>query len=83
MAARPARPVRPPQTGLRGAEWEILRNTGPETFSRFRVLVAEVHDDPEHRQNIMDFKPAMEKLGFRTIRWDGKTQGLYVGVRES
>jgi len=64
-----------------GAEWEIIRQTDPRQFARFQVVVAEVHDDPEKKQLVPEFKQAMETLGFRTVRWDNKTQGLYVGTR--
>lgn len=64
-----------------GAEWEILRKCGKNTFPKFRVVVAEVHDDPEGKHRVDEFKPLMEELGFRTIRWDGKSQGLYVGTQ--
>lgn len=64
-----------------GSEWEIIRQTNPKHFARFRVLVAEVHEDPEKKQSVSEFKQSMENLGFRTVRWDDKSQGLYVGVR--
>jgi FkbM family methyltransferase len=66
-----------------GAEWEIIRQTNPQQFARFQVVVAEVHDDPEHKQLIPEFKQSMENLGFRTVRWDNKSQGLYVGTRKA
>jgi FkbM family methyltransferase len=65
-----------------GAEWEILEKTDPQEFARFRVFVAEVHDDPEKKKLVSEFKGLMEKLGFRIVRWDNKSQGLYVGVRD-
>jgi FkbM family methyltransferase len=65
-----------------GAEWEIIRQTDPRQFARFRVVVAEVHKDPEKIQEITEFGRSMERLGFRTIRWDNKTWGLYVGIRD-
>ncbi len=65
-----------------GAEWEIIRQTDPQLFARFQVVVVEVHPDPEHKQAIAEFKPAMEKLGFRTVRWDNKSHGLYLGSRD-
>jgi|ERR1700722_4257891 len=64
-----------------GAEWEIIRQTDPEQFARFRVVVAEVHADPENKQSVTEFKQSMENLGFRTVRWDNKSHGLYVGTR--
>ncbi len=66
-----------------GAEWEILAKTDPRHFARFRVFVAEVHGDPENKQAVADFKGLAEKLGFHTVRWDNKAQGLYVGVRDT
>jgi len=64
-----------------GAEWEIIQKTSPRQFTRFRVIVAEVHGDPHNRASIEDFKSFMESLGFGTVRWDAYAQGLYVGVR--
>lgn len=64
-----------------GAEWEIIRQTDPQQFARFQVVVAEVHDDPEHKQSVPEFKQSMENLGFQTVRWDNKDHGLYVGTR--
>jgi FkbM family methyltransferase len=66
-----------------GAEWEIIRETDPKQLARFRVVVAEVHEDPARKQAVSEFKQAMENLGFRTARWDNKTQGLYVGIRRN
>jgi FkbM family methyltransferase len=66
-----------------GAEWEIIRKTDPRIFARFRVIVAEVHDDPENRQTISEFKQGVESLGYRTVRWDNRAQELYVGTREA
>ncbi len=66
-----------------GAEWEILRKTDPRIFTRFRAVVAEVHGDPENKQSVSEFKQSMEKLGFRTVRWDNKVQGLYVGIQRN
>ena len=39
-----------------GAEWEIIRQTDPQQFARFQAVVAEVHDDPEHKQSVTEFK---------------------------
>ena len=66
-----------------GAEWEILGRTDPRQFTRFRVFVAEVHGDPENKQPVAEFQRLAESLGFRTVRWDNKAQGLYVGTREA
>jgi hypothetical protein len=60
-----------------------LEKTDPQEFARFRVFVAEVHDDPEKKKSVSEFKGLMEKLGYRTVRWDNKSQGLYVGVRDA
>jgi FkbM family methyltransferase len=65
-----------------GAEWEILRRTDPAVFERFRVVVAEVHSDPENKQSPAEFRQVMEGLGFRTVRSDDRCLGLYIGVRE-
>jgi len=65
-----------------GAEWEILEKTRPAQFAQFRVFVAEVHDDPGKARHVGEFRSLCEKLGFRTVRWDNKSQGLYIGVRE-
>jgi len=64
-----------------GAEWEIVRKTDPQIFTRFGVIVAEVHDDPEHKQPVSEFKKLVEHLGYRTVRSDDRVQGLYIGVR--
>jgi FkbM family methyltransferase len=64
-----------------GAEWEIIRQTDPQQFARFQVAVVEVHSDPENKQSVPEFKQSMENLGFRTVRWDNKALGLYVGTR--
>jgi FkbM family methyltransferase len=66
-----------------GAEWEIFRRADAACFKRFRVLLGEVHDDPERKQPVSEFKGLAEKLGFRTVRWDNKSQGLYFGVRDA
>jgi FkbM family methyltransferase len=66
-----------------GSEWEIVRQTSPSELARFRVVVAEVHSDPEGVQPVEEFGALMEPLGFRTVRWDRKAHGLYVGVRDS
>jgi FkbM family methyltransferase len=65
-----------------GAEWEIFRKTPPACFKRFRVLLGEAHGDPEKKQSVSEFKGLVEKLGFRTVRWDNMSQGLYFGVRD-
>lgn len=65
-----------------GAEWEIIRQTDSHQFTRFQTIIVEVHDDPQNQQPIADFKPAMEKFGFETVRWDNKRMGLYVGCQK-
>jgi len=64
-----------------GAEWEIVRACGHILAERFKVVVAEVHDDPDKESAVDAFPKVMEKHGFSTLRWDGKSQGLYVGKR--
>jgi FkbM family methyltransferase len=64
-----------------GSEWEIVRGTGQSEFARFGTVVAEVHCDPEGLHAVEEFHRLMEARGFRTVRWDRKSQGLYVGVR--
>jgi FkbM family methyltransferase len=66
-----------------GAEWEIVRACGHIIGERFKVVVAEVHDDPDKESAVDAFPKLMEKHGFSTLRWDGKSQGLYVGKRVS
>jgi FkbM family methyltransferase len=66
-----------------GAEWEIVRACGHILAERFKVVVAEVHDDPDKESVVDAFPNLMEKHGFSTLRWDGKSQGLYVGKRVS
>lgn len=64
-----------------GAEWEIMRHTAAQHFNRFQTVVVEVHPDPEGKQEIPEFRLAMEKFGFLTARWDNKPFGLYIGHR--
>jgi len=59
-----------------GAEWEILEHT-----RRFRVIIAEIHGDPASRHAVDDFARDLSRHGFKTVRWDGYAQGLYVGQR--
>ena len=65
-----------------GSEWEIVRRTSPSDLARFRAVVAEVHADPDGLQPVEQFAGLLEAAGFRTVRWDRKSHGLYVGVRE-
>jgi hypothetical protein len=39
--------------------------------------------DPEKKRAIPEFKKLVENVGFRTVRWDNKDQGLYVGIRDA
>ncbi len=64
-----------------GSEWEIVRKTSGSEFARFGAIVAEVHGDPEGLHAVEEFAGLMESRGFRTVRWDRKPQGLYVGAR--
>ena len=66
-----------------GSEWEIVRRTSLAELARFRVVVAEVHSDPEGLQPVEKFEELIQSCGFRTVRWDRKSHGLYVGVRAS
>jgi FkbM family methyltransferase len=66
-----------------GSEWEIVRQTSPSDLARFRAVVAEVHADPEGLEPAERFGARLESAGFRTVRWDQKATGLYVGVRDS
>jgi FkbM family methyltransferase len=66
-----------------GSEWEIIAQTDPQAFARFRVVVAEVHLDPENKQKVPEFEMSMRKFGFRTVRWDNTSNGLYIGVRDA
>jgi FkbM family methyltransferase len=65
-----------------GAEWEIVRQMDSQQLARFQTVLMEVHPDPEKQQAIADFKSAMERFGFETVRWDNKAFGLYVGRRK-
>jgi hypothetical protein len=64
-----------------GAEWEIVRQTDHEQFARIQTVIIEVHPDPEGIHSIPQFKDLIEKFGFRTVRWDNKSHGLYIGSR--
>ncbi len=64
-----------------GAEWEIARRCGQSVCERFRFVVAEVHDDPEHISTVDEFPHLMSRHGFTTLRWDNKSQGIYIGER--
>ncbi len=64
-----------------GSEWEIARQTSRSDLGRFHVVIAEVHADPEGRQPVEEFGALLESAGFRTVRWDRKAFGLYIGAR--
>jgi FkbM family methyltransferase len=65
-----------------GAEWEILDHTPAEQLRRFRIIVAEVHGDDSGKHTVEDFPRLLEERGFRTVQWDNRAQGVYLGVRE-
>ncbi len=60
-----------------GAEWEMLK-AAPAAFTRFSIIVAEIHEDPDGQQNIGDFAAALSRHGFSTVHCDG----FYIGRRE-
>ena len=66
-----------------GSEWEIVRQTSRSDLARFRAVIAEVHADPEEGQPVEQFGALLEAVGFRTVRWDRKAFGLYIGARDS
>ncbi|HOX56826.1 MAG TPA: FkbM family methyltransferase [Candidatus Paceibacterota bacterium] len=66
-----------------GAEWEIVRNTPASELARFGAVAAEIHEDPERQQPVESFAELIESRGFKTIRWDRKSAGLYFGIRDS
>ena len=66
-----------------GAEWEILEHTAAGRLRQFRLIIAEVHGDPSGRHGVDDFPRLLEERGFRTVRWDGRMQGIYFGARQS
>jgi len=64
-----------------GSEWEILDKTDPKQFERFPVLLAEAHGDPVSNRPVSELRRLAEKVGYRTVRWDDRGHGLYIGVR--
>ncbi|MCX6924269.1 MAG: FkbM family methyltransferase [Verrucomicrobia bacterium] len=66
-----------------GSEWEIVRRSSAADLAGFRAVMAEVHADPEGLQPVEQFGKLLEANGCRTVRWDRKAFGLYVGVRDS
>lgn len=65
-----------------GAEWEILNKTPHKYFTRFNLVVAEVHAT-NGKSNVSEFVKYFEKAGFETKRWDNQSHGLYIGVRKN
>ena len=65
-----------------GSEWEIL-DAGAKAFSRFGLVVAEVHRDLSGKHDIGDFPTSLAKHGFTTLRWDARSNGVYIGRRDS
>lgn len=64
-----------------GAEWEIFDQTKLEYFSRFQIFIAEIHHDPISNRPVDHFRIIAESKGFRTIHWDNRIQGIYMGIR--
>lgn len=58
-----------------GSEWEIL-DACPAVFTRFSVVVAEIHGDPSGSRNIDDFAAALAET-FTSVPSDR----LYIGKR--
>lgn len=59
-----------------GSEWEIL-DAAPAAFTRFSIIVAEVHADPNGERSIDDFAMALSQHGFMTVSSDK----IYIGRR--
>jgi hypothetical protein len=59
-----------------GSEWEIL-DASPAAFTRFSIVIAEIHDDPKRGRNIGDFAANLSHHGFTTV----SLNGLYIGRR--
>jgi FkbM family methyltransferase len=57
-----------------GSEWEIL-DAAPAAFTRFSIIVAEIHADPNGKRTINDFAIALSQHGFKTVSSDK----LYIG----
>lgn len=62
-----------------GAEWEILRNTPPASWRRFKLILAELHGDPTQETPITECRRILEEAGFETLLDDGFFHGLYIG----
>jgi len=59
-----------------GSEWEMLK-AAPTAFTRFSIIVAEVHTDPDGKSGIQEFAAALRRQGFTALSCDG----LYIGRR--
>ena len=59
-----------------GSEWEIL-DAAPAAFTRFSIIVAEIHAAPDGKRTIDDFALALSRHGFITVTSDK----LYIGRR--
>jgi hypothetical protein len=66
-----------------GSEWEFFRRTNPSASARIQGVIDEVHTDPQGLSAAEEFGSLAETAGFRTVRWDRKCTGLYVGVRNA
>ena len=61
-----------------GSEWEII-DAGAAVFTRFSVIVAEIHQSLKGNRDINDFAAGLNHHGFRTM----SSTGLYIGLRSS
>lgn len=60
-----------------GSEWEIL-DADPTAFTRFSVVVAEIHQDPKvGNRGMSEFRTALHKQGFTSV----ECGNLYLGHR--
>ena len=50
---------------IEGAEYELLRGTDRELWTRFDAIALELHDDPSRRMTRPEFLEHMSTLGFR------------------
>jgi FkbM family methyltransferase len=67
------------------SEWEILECC-PDAFSRFSLIVAEIHRDPRGTRDAQRFATELERLGFATLLCDKPTHRadtLYIGRRDT
>lgn len=58
------------------AEWQMLKAT-PTSFTRFPIIVAEIHRNPNGSQQMKEFIATLSQCGVRTVSCDG----LYIGQR--